>query len=138
MPLAMADFSVGHSAVGSVADTMRMLAPLMIDAWMAGSSDAGVAAVPLVSVPVSPSVWSAAIAPPDFALSAIVKYCAPRSLGTTKAFSPVFSPPESDEPDEPDPDPDPEDVELLHAASVAEATSTTAEAKRRLFAERLI
>src|SRR5215472_5670535 len=83
MPLAMAAFSVGHSAVGSVADTMRMLAPLVTDAWMAGSSDAGVAAVPLVSVPVSPSAWSPAIAPPDFALSAIVKYCAPRSLGMT-------------------------------------------------------
>ena len=50
MPLAMAAFSVGHSAVGSVADTIRTLAPLVIAAWMAGICEAGVAAVPLVSV----------------------------------------------------------------------------------------
>ena len=73
MPLVMADFSVGHSAVGSVADTIRMLAPLVIAAWMAGICDAGVAAVPLVSVPVSPRACSAAIAPPVFTLSAMVK-----------------------------------------------------------------
>ena len=46
---------------------------MVIAAWMAGSSDAGVAAVPLVSAPVSPSAWSAAIAPPDLALSEVVK-----------------------------------------------------------------
>ena len=66
-------FSVGHSAVGSVADTIRALAPLVIAAWMAGICEAGVAAVPLVSVPVSPSALSAASAPPDFTLSAVVK-----------------------------------------------------------------
>jgi hypothetical protein len=48
----MAALRVGHSAVGSVAETTRMLAPLVIEAWMAGSSEAGVAAVPLVSDPV--------------------------------------------------------------------------------------
>ena len=73
MPLAMAPFRVGHSADGSVADTMRALAPLLIAAWMAGICEAGVAAVPLVSVPVSPSACSAASAPPDFTLSAVVK-----------------------------------------------------------------
>ena len=83
MPLAMADFRVGHSAVGSVADTIRMLAPLVIAAWMAGICEAGVAAVPLVSVPVSPSCCSAAIAPPNLALSAIVKYWLPSCLGMT-------------------------------------------------------
>src|SRR5215831_11712595 len=35
---------------------------------MAGICDAAVAAVPLVSLPVSPSVWSAARAPPLFRL----------------------------------------------------------------------
>ncbi len=50
-----------------------MLAPLEIAAWMAGIWLAGVAAVPLVSVPVSPSVVRAAIAPPELALSAVVK-----------------------------------------------------------------
>src|SRR5215469_13879826 len=35
MPFLMADSSVGHSAVGSVADTMSTLAPLLIAAWMA-------------------------------------------------------------------------------------------------------
>jgi hypothetical protein len=40
---------------------------------MAGICDAGVAAVPLVSVPLSPSAFSAAIAPPELALSAVVK-----------------------------------------------------------------
>ena len=64
MPRAIADFSVGHSAVGSVAETIRTLAPFAIAAWIAGSCDADVAAEPLVSVPVSPSVFSAAIAPP--------------------------------------------------------------------------
>ena len=61
---------------------------------MTGSWDAGVSAVPLVSVPVSPSASSAAIAPPVFALSAVVKYEFPRFFGTTKTFRPVFSPPD--------------------------------------------
>ena len=52
---------------------MRAFAPLLIAAWIAGICEAGVAAVPLVSVPVSPSASSAAIAPPDFELSAVVK-----------------------------------------------------------------
>ena len=73
MPFCMAEFRVGHSADGSVADTMRAFAPLLIAAWMAGICDAGVAWVPLVSVPVAPSAFSAAIAPPDFTLSAVVK-----------------------------------------------------------------
>ncbi len=73
MPRFMADWRVGHSAVGSVAETMSAFAPLEMAAWMAGICDAGVAAVPLVSVPVSPRVVSAAIAPPEFALSAVVK-----------------------------------------------------------------
>ena len=45
----------------------------MIAAWMAGICEAGVAWVPLVSLPVAPSVLSAASAPPVFALSAVVK-----------------------------------------------------------------
>ena len=73
MPLAMAAFRVGHSALGSVADTMSALAPLVIAAWRAGIWEEGVAAVPLVSVAVSPSVARAAMAPPDFTLSAVVK-----------------------------------------------------------------
>ena len=36
-------FSVGQSAVGSLADTMRAFAPLLIAAWMAGICEAGVA-----------------------------------------------------------------------------------------------
>ena len=73
MPRFIAALSVGHSAVGSVADTISAFAPLEIAAWIAGICDAGVAALPLVSVPVSPSASSAAIAPPEFALSAVVK-----------------------------------------------------------------
>src|ERR1700689_5152795 len=46
--------------------------PLVIAAWRAGICEEGVAAVPLVSVAVSPSVARAAIAPPDFTLSAVV------------------------------------------------------------------
>ena len=120
MPLAMADFSVGHSADGSVADTMSALAPLVIAAWRAGICDDGVAAVPLVSVAVSPTLRSAAIAPPDFTLSAVVKYGLPRFFGMTKTLSPVFSPPgdplaadDPDDPDEAEPLPD-----ELHAARV--------------------
>jgi hypothetical protein len=59
--------------VASVADTTSAFAPLEIAAWIAGISAAGVAALPLVSVPVSPSALSAAIAPPELALSAVVK-----------------------------------------------------------------
>ncbi len=73
MPRAIACLSVGHSALGSVAETISALAPLEIAAWMAGSCDAEVAAEPLVSLPVSPSVLSAARAPPVFTLSATVK-----------------------------------------------------------------
>ncbi len=52
---------------------MRMFAPLVMADWIAGICEAGVAAVPLVSDPVSPSVPSAARAPPEFTLSAVVK-----------------------------------------------------------------
>ena len=139
MPLAMAAFRVGHSADGSVADTMSALAPLVIAAWRAGICEAGVAAVPLVSVAVSPSVCRAAMAPPDFTLSAVVKYGLPRFFGMMKTFRPVFSPPEAPELAEADaeepPDPLPEE---LQAASVAEATRSTAGAHRALFIERLI
>src|SRR5579863_7691508 len=93
MPLAIAAFSVGQSAVPSVADTMRAFAPLVIAAWIAGICAVGVAAVPLVSVPVSPSVDRADRAPPVFTLSARVKYGLPRFFGITKIFSPVFSAP---------------------------------------------
>src|SRR5260370_33758636 len=95
MPFAMADFRVGQSAAGSVADTMRALAPLVMAAWMAGICEAGVAAVPLVSVPVSPRVPSAASAPPEFTLSDVVKYGVPSFFGITKTFRPVFIPPDS-------------------------------------------
>src|SRR5215471_11645423 len=131
MPLAMADLSVGHSAVGSVADTMRMLAPLVIAAWMAGSSDAGVAAVPLVSVPVSPSSVSPAMAPPYLAVSATVKYCAPRSLGITYAARPFLRAPDAAALDEDDEDEDEDDdgpellPDELQAARVAQATTNT-------------
>src|SRR5437870_867651 len=97
----MADFSVGHSAVGSVADTMSALAPLEIAAWMAGICEAGVALVPLVSVPDSPSVCSAEIAPPELALSAVVKYEFPRFFGITKTLRPVLRPPVAPVLDEP-------------------------------------
>jgi len=92
MPRFMAELSVGHSAVGSVADTRSALAPLEIAAWMAGICDDGLAEVPLVSVPVSPSDCSSEIAPPEPALSAVVKYELPRFFGMTKTFRPVFRP----------------------------------------------
>src|SRR5215475_2198176 len=120
MPFAMAEFRVGHSADGSVADTMRAFAPLLIAAWMAGICEAGVAWVPLVSVPVAPS---AASAPPVFTLSAVVKYGLPRFLGMTKTFRPFSSPPEAAAGDEP------LDVvfpDELHAASTEDATRSTA------------
>src|ERR1700685_469459 len=100
IPRFIAEVSVGHSAVGSVADTMSTFAPLEIAAWMAGIWEAGVAAVPLVSVPVSPSCCNAARAPPDFTLSDVVKYGLPRFLGMTNTFSPVFSAPEAAAEDE--------------------------------------
>ena len=93
MPFLIAAFSVGHSAVGSDAETISALAPLATAAWMAGIWEAGVAAVPLVSVPSSPSCCSAARAPPDFTLSEVVKYGLPRFFGMTNTFSPVFSVP---------------------------------------------
>ena len=92
MPLVMAEFRVGHSADGSVADTMRDVGALgdrRLD--RRDLRRRAVAAVPLVSVPVSPSAWRAASAPPDFTLSAVVKYGLPRFFGMTKTFSPFFS-----------------------------------------------
>jgi hypothetical protein len=97
----MADSRVGHSAVGSVAETMSAFAPLETAAWIAGICDAGVADVPLVSLPVSPRVSSAAMAPPELALSAVVKYELPRFFGMTKTFRPVLRPPEAPVLDEP-------------------------------------
>jgi hypothetical protein len=99
---------------------------------MAGICEAGVAAVPLVSVPVSPSVPSAAIAPPDFALSAVVKYEFPRFFGITKTFRPVFSPPAADDDDDDDDDDDAaelgdDELDDEHAASrIGTITSGTA------------
>src|SRR6266705_933835 len=124
MCLAIAEFSVGQSAEASVAETISALAPLVIAAWMAGICEAGVAAVPLVSEPVSPSCVSAARAPLDFTLSAVVKYGLPRFFGMTNTFRPVLSPPlpvfaDGDEPGEGLP-------EELHAASTAAATMSTA------------
>jgi len=136
----MAELRVGQSADGSVADTMRALAPLVIAAWMAGICEAGVAAVPLVSDPVSPSSLSAARAPPDCTLSAVVKYGFPRFFGITKTFSPVFSPAAAldepvDEAEDVEDVEDEADVELPddeHAASVADATTSTAGAHSAL------
>src|SRR6476619_3907150 len=91
MPLLIADFSVGQRADASVAETISAFAPLVIADWIAGICEAAVACVPLVSVPFSPSLFSAASAPPDFTLSAVVKYGLPRFLGMTKTFSPLLS-----------------------------------------------
>src|SRR6266536_2070376 len=71
--ICLASRSTSLVPIWAVEDTMRAFAPLLIAAWMAGICEAGVAWVPLVSVPVAPSVFSAAIAPPDLALSAVVK-----------------------------------------------------------------
>src|SRR5215471_15725828 len=90
IPLDIAELSVGQRADASVADTRRMFAPFVIAAWIAGICEAGVAAVPLVSVPLSLSAFRAAIAPPDLALSAVVKYELPRFFGITKTLSPVW------------------------------------------------
>ena len=86
----MAELSVGQSAAASLAETTSAFAPFVIAAWMAGICDAAVAAVPLVSVPVSPRAFRAASAPPDLALSEVVKYGLPRFFGITKTFSPFF------------------------------------------------
>ena len=104
MPRLIADLSVGHSAVGSVADTMSAFAPLEIAAWIAGICEDEVADVPLVSVPVSPRALSAEIAPPELALSAVVKYELPRFFGMTKTLRPVLRPLAAAAPDEPAPD----------------------------------
>ena len=80
-PLRIAEFSVGQSAAGRSPTRAATFAPFVIAAWIAGICEAGVAAVPLVSVPVSLSAFSAAIAPPDLALSAVVKYELPRFFG---------------------------------------------------------
>src|SRR5262249_38142703 len=130
----MAAFRVGQSADGSVADTMRAFAPLLIAAWMAGICGGGVAWVPLVWVRVAPSVLSAASAPPVFTLSAVVKYGLPRFLGMTKTFRPVFSPPAAAVGDEP------LDVVMpgeRHAASAEGATRSTAGAPSARFMERV-
>jgi hypothetical protein len=89
---------------------------------MAGICDADVAAVPLVSVPVSPAALIAASAPPVFLLSAVVKYGLPRFFGMTKTFRPVFA--------VADPDPDPDELEdgaepLDEQAATARADATT-------------
>ena len=94
MPLVMADFSVGHSADGSVADTSSAFAPLVIAAWMAGICEAGVAAVPLVSLPDSPSVPRAASGAAGVHAVGGVKYGLPRFFGITKTLSPFFSAPD--------------------------------------------
>src|SRR5580765_754689 len=91
MPFFMADLSVGQSAEESEAETMSAFAPFVIAAWMAGICDAAVAAEPLVSVPFSPSAFSAASAPPVLTLSDTVKYGLPRFFGMTKTLRPVFS-----------------------------------------------
>jgi len=79
------------------------------------------------------------MAPPEFTLSAVVKYGLPRFFGMMKTFSPVFSEPEAPEPDEAEAeeadDPLPDE---LQAASVAEATRSTAGAQRALFIEGLM
>src|ERR1022692_2395491 len=125
MPFCMAASSVGHSADGSVAETISAFAPLVIAAWMAGIWEAGVAAVPLVSAPVSPSVPSAASAPPDPTLSAVVKYGLPRFFGMTNTFRPVFTPPGPAVTDGVL-DGDELPPEEVHAASMAVAAMSTA------------
>jgi hypothetical protein len=92
---------------------------------MAGICDAEVAAVPLVSVPVSPAALIAASAPPVPLLSAVVKYGLPRFFGMTKTFRPVFA--------VADPDPDPDGLDELdevaepldEQAATARADATT-------------
>src|SRR6266516_2905571 len=132
MPCFIALFSVGHSADGSVPDTSSASAPLVMAAWMAGICEAGVAAVPLVSVPVSPSACSAAIAPPDFALSEVVKYGLPRFFGMTKTLSPVFSAPEPPAAGELDAVPDGVPDEPQAASTADTATSTAGSQSLRL------
>src|ERR1700743_555585 len=115
-PRFTADESVGHSAVGSVADTISAFAPLEIAAWIAGICEAGVADVPLVSVPLSPRALSGAIAPPEPALSAVVKYELPRFFGMMKTFRPVLRPAV----DEPAPDAAEDAAGLAGAAELVE------------------
>src|SRR6185437_16699251 len=98
---------------------------------MAGICEVGVAAVPLVSVPVSPSSARAASAPPDLTLSEVVKYGLPRFFGITKTFSPVLRPPLPPPPPLLDEDllgEGVEDDELPdeHAASIPTASINTA------------
>src|SRR5450755_2158290 len=139
MPRFMAELSVGQSADGSVAETTRALAPLAIAAWMAGIWEAGVAAVPLVSEPVSPSVCSAARAPPDFTLSEVVKYGLPRFLGMTNTFSPVFSAPEAAAEDEPELEAAGVDVpDDEHAARTTDAVASAAGTNRTRLREPFI
>jgi hypothetical protein len=90
-PLAIAPLSVGQSAAGSVAETIRMLAPLVIAPWMAGIWELGVAEVPLVSVPCSLNAFKAKRAPPLLTLSEVLKYGLPRFFGITNAFRPFSS-----------------------------------------------
>ena len=108
-------------------------------AWMAGIWEAGVAAVPLVSEPLSPSCCSAARAPPDFTLSEVVKYGLPRFLGMTNTFSPVFSAPEAAAEEEPDAEAagvdEPDDE---HAARTTDAVASTAGSNRTRFTEPFI
>src|SRR6185437_8987944 len=97
---------------------------------MAGICEVGVAAVPLVSVPVSPSSARAASAPPDLTLSEVVKYGLPRFFGITKTFSPVLRPlppppPLLDE-DEFDEGLDEDELPDEHAASIPTASISTA------------
>src|SRR5262245_53638566 len=89
--LAIAERSAGQSAALSVAETIRAFAPFVIAALIAGICEAAVACVPLVSVPFSPSFLSAASAPPDLTLSAVVKYGLPRFFGITKILRPFSS-----------------------------------------------
>src|SRR5450432_1489255 len=139
MPLAIAAFSVGHRAVGSVADTTRALAPLATAAWMAGIWEAGVAAVPLVSEPLSPSCCSAARAPPDFTLSEVVKYGLPRFLGMTNTFSPVFSAPEAAAEEAPELEAAGVDVpDDEHAARTTDAVASAAGTNRTRLREPFI
>src|SRR5438128_1194350 len=88
---AIACLRVGQSADASVAETISAFAPFVIAAWIAGSCDAAVACVPLVSLPCSFNSASAFNAPPDLKLSEVVKYGLPRFFGMTKTLRPVFS-----------------------------------------------
>jgi hypothetical protein len=134
MPFAMAAFRVGQSAEGSVADTMRAFAPLLIAAWMAGICEAGVAWVPLVSVPVAPSAPSAA-SPSGLHAVGGGEVRVAEVLGDDEDLQAFLQPAEAEAGDEP------LDVVLpdeLHAASTADATRSTAGAHSTRFMELLI